>query len=151
MKFLAALILCAITMSAIASRSEAWISPFTLNVNTAKILKVVARDQFFEVSVSMFESAQERLVEQPIVPQEPYDAEHFGQSKFACPSNTHLYLVRAVYENGSTGGYHLQRVNNSLWVSHQSLGAPTSKHRSALLVCLDFQPAKVFVTSGGGM
>lgn len=151
MKHLLALILSVTSAGAHAATQDPWINPLTLNMNTAKVIENLPRDQFFEVSVSMLESAQERLSEHPIVSQEWYDAEYFGQPAFACPKAKRLYLIRAVYQNGRTGGYHLQRVEDSLWVAHESLGVPTGQHRSALLACLDFQPKQVFITTGGGM
>jgi hypothetical protein len=141
----------ALSSTACAGSLEQWRNPFALDMNTAKVVAQLPRTSVAEVTASKLEDAEQRLASQPIIPQEPYDAEHFGQPAFACQPSTRLYLVRAVYTNGSTGGFHLQRVENTLWVAHSSLGASSGDHRSALLVCLDFSPEQVFVTANGAM
>ena len=129
----------------------AWVNSLPADFHKAKVLRPIPRDQFFEVPVSMFELAEERLTKSAVIPQESYDIEAFGLRSFSCPTKTRPFLVRAIYENGRTGGYHLQQIDSALWVGHESLGAGTSKHRSALIVCLDFNPKEIYVTSGGGM
>jgi hypothetical protein len=152
MKIVAKLIFCfALSSAAWAGNSEQWRNPFALDMNTAKVVVRIPPAAVVEVAASKLEDALQRLTSQSIIPQEPYDAEHFGQPVFFCQPPTRLYLVRAVYTNGSTGGFHLQRVENTLWVAHSSLGASSGDHRSALLVCLDFTPEQVFVTANGAM
>ncbi|MFC0682852.1 hypothetical protein ACFFGH_33895 [Lysobacter korlensis] len=145
------LVLLALSAPAVvaAGTQDTWISPFALNMNTAKVVETIPRERFFEVAVSKLELAQERLESKPTIEQKWYDAEAFGQPAFSCTDARRPYLVRAVYQNGRTGGYRLQRVENTLWVAHNSLGKPTGQHRSALLVCLDFQPERVFVSTHG--
>ena len=109
------------------------------------------REYVFEVPVSLLDMAMQQLRTKPIVSLQSYDVDSFSRWHFSCPTATTPYLVRAVYENGGTGGYHLQQVDSSLWVGHASLGAASGKHRSALLTCLEFQPSQVFVTSTGAM
>ena len=141
----------ALSSTACARSLEQWRNPFLLNMHTAKIIAEIPRSSVAEVAASKLEDAAQRLSSQPIIPQESYDAEHFGQPTFTCKAPARLYLVRAVYTNGSTGGFHLQRVENTLWVAHSSLGVSSGDHRSALLVCLDFTPEQVFVTANGAM
>jgi hypothetical protein len=83
----------------------AWINPLPADVHKAKVSRPIPRDQFFEVPVSMSELAEERLTKSAVVPQESYDIEAFGQRNFSCPTTTRPFLVRAIYENGRTGGY----------------------------------------------
>ncbi len=152
MKIIAPLLFCIVLSSAACAASlEKWRNPFALNMHTAKVVVQIPRTSVAEVAASKLEDAVQRLSSQPIIPQEPYDAEHFGHPTFVCQSPTRLYLVRAVYTNGSTGGFHLQRVENALWVAHSSLGASTGDHRTALLVCLNFSPEQVYVTANGAM
>ena len=152
MKIVAALIFAfALPSTACACGPEQWRKPFTLDMNTPKVVVQIPGTSVAEVATSKLDDAVQRLSSQPIIPQEPYDAEHFGQPSFACQPSTRLYLVRAVYTNGSTGGFHLQRVENALWVAHSSLGVSSGDHRSALLVCLDFTPEQVYVTANGAM
>jgi hypothetical protein len=152
MKIVATLIFSfALSSAAWAGNPELWRNPFTLDMNTAKVVVQIPPTAVVEVAASKLEDALQRLTSQSIIPQEPYDAVHFGQPVFVCQPPTRLYLVRAVYTNGNTGGFHLQRVENTLWVAHSSLGASSGDHRSALLVCLDFTPEQVFVTADGAM
>ena len=109
------------------------------------------RDSYAELPISMFQAAEAELLERAAVKQPDYAPGNFHRSDLVCTEGSEPYLVRAVYENGATGGYHLHRVGNALWVSHQSLGRSTGAHRSALLACLDFDPTQVYVTAGGGM
>ena len=106
---------------------------------------------YVELPISMFEAAQEELREHSAVKLPEYGPGNYRRSDLACPERTAPYLVRAVYTNGATGGYHLHRVGDILWVGHQSLGRSTGTHRSALLACLPFEPAAVYVTAGGAM
>jgi len=99
----------------------------------------------------MFEAAEQELREHPAVKLPDYGPDNYRRKDLACPEHTAPYLLRAVYTNGATGGYYLQRVGDILWVSHQSLGRSTGTHRSALLACLPFTPAEVYVTAGGAM
>ncbi|UYB52746.1 hypothetical protein OCJ37_01905 [Xanthomonas sp. AM6] len=151
MKLLAAATLALVVSQVSAEQPESWLRAPATNINTAKIVKPVPRDYIFEVPVSLFDMAMEELRAKPIVPLQSYDVDSFSRWHFSCPRATSPYLVRAVYSNGGTGGYHLQQVDSSLWVGHASLGASSGEHRSALLACLDFQPSQVFVLSSGAI
>ncbi|NIJ82207.1 hypothetical protein [Xanthomonas cannabis] len=104
-----------------------------------------------ELPISMFESAARELRSHAAVKLPAYGASNFLRREFACTDGMQLYLVRAVFTNGSTGGYHLRRVGDALWVGHDSLGQSTGPHRSALLACLPFDPSEVYVTASGAM
>lgn len=104
-----------------------------------------------ELPISMFESATRELHSHAAVKLPDYGPSNFLRREFACPDKTQPYLVRAVFTNGSTGGYHLRRVGDALWVGHDSLGQSTGPHRSALLACLPFDPSEVYVTASGAM
>ena len=106
---------------------------------------------FVELPVSIFEGAQEQLRAHAFVMLSDDAAEHYHRKDLVCPEKTTLYLLRAVYTNGSTGAYFLNTVGKSLWIAHMSMGESTGMHRSALLGCLPFEPADVYVTVGGAL
>jgi hypothetical protein len=81
----------------------------------------------------------------------PYGPEIYRRPEFSCPPGTVPYLVRAMFMNSSTGGYHLERRAAALVLIHSSLGRATGHHRLALLACLDFVLAEIHVGLGGGM
>jgi hypothetical protein len=151
MRRIAVLALAATAFQAAANPADDWLRPRTSEVNAVKVLVEIPRGLFFEVPVSMFEEAEQRLRSQQLVKLEPYDVENLSRKHFSCRRETTGYLVRAVYTNGWTGGYQLNQLDSALWVSHSSLGATTGSHRSALIACLRFKPSDVFITAGGGM
>ena len=134
MKSFACLVIWLISMQASAGETDAWIRPVSIRIPEAKILRPILGDRLVEVSVSKFEAAANLLIKRPIHRQEAHAAGSFGRPGFACNRRERLFLVRAVYSNGSTGTYNLQRVDDALWVRHSSLGRSTGTHRSALLV-----------------
>ena len=145
------LLLAALPVLALASDSDSWLTSSSPEIGHARIIKEIPAGLYFEVPVSLFEVAEIRLEKKWVVPLSNIDLKWFSRGHFSCPSTTVPSLVRAVYSNGGTGGYYLQRTDASLWVAHQSLGVSTGERRSALLVCLDFKPSQVFVTSSGAM
>ena len=151
MKLIVTLMLSAATASAAADPAEPWLNADSLDIHAAKTVAEVPRDYFFEVPVSMFEEAERRLKSEAAVKLQSYDVESLSRKHFSCTTGATPFLVRAVYTNGNTGGYWLKRLDSALWVSHSSLGASTGTHRSALIVCLRFNPSIVYVTAGGGM
>jgi hypothetical protein len=151
MKRIASLVFLAFSGFAAAGQADPWLRAPTANIGNAKIIEAVPRERVFEVPVSLLESAMQQLKDLPIVALQSYDLDSFSRWHFTCPAGSNPYLVRAVYENGGTGGYFLQRVDSSLWVTHSSLGAANGQHRSALLVCLGFHPSQVFVMTSGAL
>ena len=151
MRSIVALALAVAACQAMANPADDWLRPRTIELNAAKVLVEVPRDLVFEVPVSMFEEAEQRLQAQPIEELQTYDVENLSRKHFSWPRETKGYLVRAVYTNGRTGGYKLVQLDSALWVSHVSLGVSTGTHRSALIACLRFKPATMFITSGGGI
>lgn len=133
------------------SDSDSWLTSSAPEIGHARVIKEIPTELYFEVPVSLLDVAEIRLEKESVVPLSNIDLKWFSRGHFSCPSTTVPSLVRAVYSNGGTGGYYLQRTDASLWVAHQSLGVSTGEHRSALLVCLEFKPSQVFVTSSGAM
>ena len=152
MKLIVTLLFSAATASAAAADpAESWLNSNSLDIHAAKTVTEVPRDFFFEVPVSMLEEAERRLESEAAVKLQSYDVESLSRKHFSCIKGATPFLVRAVYTNGNTGSYWLKRLDSALWVSHNPLGASTGTHRSALIVCLRFNPRIVYVTAGGGM
>jgi len=58
-----------------------------------------------------------------------------------------FYLVRAVYLNEGTGGFHINRVGSQVEVHHTCLGRhAVPMKRAALVVQLGEPPSEVYVT-----
>jgi len=140
-----------VALPGLAAATESWLTSSPPDVSHSQITKEISGEFYVEVPVSLFEAAAYRLDREPIIPLTTGDLQWFSRGHFSCPSGAAPNLVRAVYTNGGTGGYYLERVDSTLWVTHQSLGVSTGDHRSALLVCLDFKPIRVVVTAGGAI
>jgi len=151
MKHFAILLLALASAPTFAREPDSWLHAPTTNINAAEIVSSIPSDRVFEIPASLLDTALVQLRTSSIVPLQDYQVDSLSRGHFSCPSSTHPYLVRAVYENGGTGGYNLQQVDSALWVSHSSLGASSGKHHSGLLVCLALQPSQVFVTTSGAM
>lgn len=108
----------------------------------------IPASQITEVPHSLFAHAEELLNSQAAL--------HIGEGYFAgfsyaCPDGTSAYLVRALYEHPTTGTFSAQKSGNDLLVLHYALGAQSIAYRSALVVCLDFEPQNVYVGVGGAL
>jgi len=81
------------------------------------------------------------------------DIEYYGVPSFKCGESTLPYLVRAIYENGSTGLFELTTYGTTLSIVHSSLGKPNGMHRTALVVCLPSKvaPTAVYHSLGGAI
>jgi hypothetical protein len=125
--------------------SDSWYTGFprALDRVSTRTLQV---DQFAEVPVSHFESAQALLESVSFTPLTNGYFGHFPQ----CPAGTRPYLVRAIFER--TNGTFLVRVaGTELLVLNLAPGPSEPQKRSALAVCLDFQPTAVHTATGGPM
>lgn len=151
MKCIVILILTTVAATAAAGPEETWLHAGGMDIQAAKIVAEVPRDSVFEVPVSMFEEAEGRLKSAAARKLQSYDVDALSRNRFSCAGSSTPFLVRAVFTNGNTGAFLLKRLDSALWVSHSSLGVSTGTHRSALLVCLNFNPSVVYVTAGGAM
>ena len=108
----------------------------------------IPSNQVTEVPHSLFGEAQELLRTKPFL--------HIGERYFpgfgyACPSGTSAYLVRALYERPANGVFNVKQHGRELLVRHYALGPRSATHRSALVVCLSFEPEQVYVATGGAL
>jgi hypothetical protein len=148
MRSLAGVVLAFACMHACAA--DSWLNPLPNSLFSTPSV-AIARERYVEIPVSMLAKAEEELAQVSALQLAPYGPENYRRPEFSCPLGTMPYLVRAMFMNGSTGGYHLERRAAALVVIHSSLGRATGHHRSALLTCLDFVPAEVYVGLAGGM
>jgi len=109
-------------------------------------------DSVHEIIVSKKENPfLVHLKNKPFVEISADEAKSFTRTEFSKKDNEHIYLLRAVYTNGSTGNFFLYRNESSLLVLHQSLGKSTGLHQSALVVTLNFELSNLYILSGGAM
>src|SRR5579863_3661161 len=145
MKLLYLIIGAVVAPLAVASDEDSWLRRPPTTITTRHEIPTTA---IFGVPASLTAIAQELLADKPVV---VLQRGYLTQMNFHCSEGTHPYLVRALYEHGSTGIFHVYSHGQTLWVLHEALGPIAEKHRSALVVCLDSQPAEVFVSVGGGV
>lgn len=126
------------------SETDVWLSPPAQGFRTQVPIEDVNSSDFFEVALSKFETAKNRLGSTAFLMIGNAAIDHFGQRNFRCGEGKQAYLVRAIYMNGSTGQYHVKRYGSSLLVTHGSLGVASGEKRSALVVCLNFEPVAVY-------
>jgi hypothetical protein len=101
-----------------------------------------------EIPHSLFDTAEQLLAKTPFL---AIGNNYFPARIPVCPSDTEAYLVRALYEHGSTGTFEAYAVGSVLLIRHYALGPSAKDHRSALIVCLGFKPSKVYIATGGAM
>jgi hypothetical protein len=97
---------------------------------------------FFEIPVSKLAAAEAWLAKDTFITQQ--DASFFGQPQFKCDLPSMLYLVRALYGNGGTGGFDLKWAGSALVIVHGSLGSAVVPSKSALVACLSKRPTAVY-------
>jgi hypothetical protein len=150
---IAAGLLTLATSHLVANEPDSWDHVLPANLTPSSNRIRVPEGLFYEVAASRLEMAIALLNDKSIVLQgvNSSGAGAFGRPDFKCPAKANPYLVRAIYTNGGTGAFYLDRVGSSLLVAHQSLGRSTGEHRSALIVCLDFSPTAIYVQAGGAM
>jgi hypothetical protein len=151
MKSLIVIVYCLLSCGAFAADVEPWPHPPSAGMRSAMPHEKISEALFFEVPASRQDNAAYWHAKRSVIPVKKDVIQSFGQHNFQCATGMNPYLVRAVYENGGTGRYYVERFGTTLLVSHLSLGKPSGVHRSALLVCLGFQPIEVFHELGGAM
>ena len=108
----------------------------------------VPPDKVTEIPHSLFGYAEDLLKTKPYL----HIGEHyFPGFRYACPNGTSAYLVRALYERPSNGTFNVKQRGHDLLVRHYALGPRSASHRSALVVCLGFEPEQVYVATGGAL
>jgi hypothetical protein len=108
----------------------------------------VPRKQVIEVPHSLFGYAQDLLKTKSFL---RIRERYFPGFASECPTGTIAYLVRALYEHPNNGTFNVKQHGHDLLVRHYALGPKAATHRSALVVCLSFEPDQVYVATGGAL
>lgn len=149
MKYLWALFFVLLFGTALAQGGEDWLAPVPEVARSASPRYTLPQDSFREVFASKAGVAESDLVDRTFRHLDRSGVTSYVGNNFHCKGKRLPYLVRAIYGFGGTGGYSVRRMGSALLVSHISLGhrkpAPT---KSALVVCLRFQPTMVYVSYG---
>lgn len=111
------------------------------DVEAGEVEKPIGEEHVFEVVFSK-EPVTRALLEKPFLLVEDRHARSYTGPYFECSSGRRPYLVRAVY--GQVGDFSVSRLADALIVTHSSVMDRPTFHKSALVVCLDFEPIEVF-------
>jgi hypothetical protein len=133
------------SQSANGSTRDSWYTGFPHMLDRAPT-KTLQGAEFAEVPVSHFESAQALLESAPFALLTNGYFGYFPQ----CPAGTRPYLVRAVFER-TNGTFVVRVAGTELLILNLAPGPSEPQKRSALAVCLDFQPTAVHTATGGPM
>ncbi len=144
MKSIAIVFLFFVSASCIAAEPETWFRGWP----RGSAGQDIPFDRVIEVPHSLFEYAESLLKDEPFL---RIGNDYFPGFRYKCPSSTTAYLVRALYEHPSNGMFSAKRSGDDLLVRHYALGSKADLHRSALVVCLDFEPNQVYVATGGAL
>jgi hypothetical protein len=147
--FRAAILLALISSTAVASPVDQWLGPPPQSAVPSHDWTSISRESFFEIPVSKLATAEAWLAKNEVVDQA--DASYFGHAEFRCALPSKLYLVRALYGNGGTGGFELKWAGSALIVLHESLGKAAVPSKSALMACLPKRPVAVYAVVGGAL
>ncbi len=137
-------LLCLLPALAAAAETDSWFQPAPETLRDTRPSESIPAVKFFEVAASKVTTAEFWLADKPVMPLGQESPGYFGQHNFSCPAPARPYLVRALYRNGETGTFYLTRYDAALLVLHRSFGMPSSMQRTALVICLDFEPTDVY-------
>ena len=124
---------------------DAWIMEPPPKIAAARKIEVPAGDAF-EVVASMAEHAKSELRKKTFVAISDQQARKFTGPYYSCPKSKRPFLVRAVAGFAGTGTFHIFRVSDSIWVSHESLGEGFTSSPTAFVVNLDFVPESAYAS-----
>ncbi len=148
MKRIALVVVIAVGGVCQAAADDAWVNdpPKTLQLTYA--MPELEPSRFVEIPVSLADEALDMLSKAPVV---EVGEHYFPGLKLSCAMPDRAYIVRAVYEHGNTGVFHVKQLGHTLWILHYALGAAAPRHRSALVVCTPTEPNTIYVSAGGAM
>jgi len=128
-----------------------WSNPITMKGRGSGISQDIPPTEFIEVPASKRDIAERWLSSVQYKILDKSKINYIGISSLQCDAPNNVYLVRALFVNGETGSFFVSRFDSNLLVSFESLGANASgEKKTAIAVCLSFQPEEVFVQAGGG-
>lgn len=128
--------------------SESWEFPPLEKLMAFEKQIPLKTEDCYEVVVSQMDVALfEGLHAKRIVAMTPESAARLAGTNYRCAKGKKPFLVRAVYFNAGTGGFQFYRLEDTLWVTHESLGERGQVHKSAMVVNLDFIPKEAYATA----
>ncbi len=146
MKLRTIVFLVALASAAFSATPDAWYAEPPAGIAFGKHDALPVGD-IFEVVASMKRNAEVELRKQPVIPLSDAQARKFTGPYYSCPKGKRPYLVRALYGFADTGKFWVYRIKSEIWVLHESLGTDTTSSRTALVLNLDFDPSKAYVTA----
>ena len=123
-----------IISTSVASADDSWVNDPSKDLQRLNEMPDLAPSQFVEIPASLAEEAFERLADASAI---QLTEKYYPRLNPACAEPSKLYLVRAVYEHGNTGAFHVKQLGHTMWVKHLAMGAAAPRHKSALIVCTE--------------
>jgi hypothetical protein len=128
------------------SSSDSWFSPPSEWSRFRQAQSLPSSD-IAEVILERIASAEEQLRDCACIEISGDRAAELIGRPMPLPAGRHLFLVRAVYLNRSTGQFMVVPIGSELLVEHGSLGhSAVSMKRQPLVVCLPQKPEKIYVS-----
>ena len=146
MKLIVTALVLGIASISVAGTADPWVHVPPKILQLTYAMPELERTQFSEVPISLAPDAFAMLEKIPIVELQDNQSQKVGRN---CETPKHAYLVRAVFEHGGNGTFHVKQLRESPWVLHYALGQKSLRHRSALVVCTDTPPTTIYVSAGG--
>jgi hypothetical protein len=107
---------------------------------------VVSDRDFYEVVASMRGNSESELRKKAFLQITEDQAKKYVGVHFTCPAGKRPFLVRALFAFAGTGRFSVSKFESGIVVSHDSLGSEFITSRSALVVNLDSEPTRVYVS-----
>lgn len=148
MRIVLLVLLLLVTSSVLAEPSDSWYTGWPKGLDSPASEHQIPGRYVSEIPHSLFNTAEQLLATTSFL---AIGNNYFPARIPNCPSGREAYLVRALYEHGSTGTFEIYAVGSVLLIRHYALGPSAKLHRSALIVCLGFKPSKVYIATGGAM
>jgi hypothetical protein len=145
MLFLFVLALVAWVAPAFPATPDSWIAEPPPSIAFGKH-DVISAGDIYEVVASLRGNAEAELQKIPLIPLSHAQARKFTGAYYSCPKGKRPYLVRALFGSGGTGKFWVYQIKREIWVLHEFLGQDITLARTALVLNLDFDPAKAYVT-----
>lgn len=147
-------LLFALTFFSVNSSAENsdWMNPITLKGRGGGISEDIPPSKFIEIPASKRDVAERWLsvVQYKILDKSKIN--YIGISSLRCDTPGNIYLIRALFAGGGGGAFYVSRFDSNLLVSYESLGDGASgETRTAIAICLNFQPEEVFIQVGGAL
>jgi len=145
LRFFIGIALVACLPRLLSAAPDSWIAEPPSSIAFGK-KEAVSDGDVFEVVASMRGNAEAELQKIPLIPLSHAQARKFTGAYYSCPKGKRPYLIRALFGYGGTGKFWVYRIKREVWVLHESLGQDFTSTRTGLIVNLDFDPAKAYVT-----